>query len=30
MGTFQTSWRDDDGLLHSTAGPRRAGNAAGY
>ena len=30
MGTFQTSWRDDDGLLHSTAGPRRAGNAAAF
>lgn len=30
MGTFQTSWRDQDGKLHSTAGPRRAGIADGF
>lgn len=30
MGTFQTSWRDADGTLHSTAGPRRAGKADGF
>ncbi len=31
MGTFQTSWRDkESGLLNSTAGPRRAGNADGF
>jgi gamma-glutamyltranspeptidase/glutathione hydrolase len=31
MGTFQTSWRDaQTGLLHSTAGPRRAGHADGF
>ena len=30
MGSFQMSWRSDDGLLHSSAGPRRAGSAAGF
>ena len=30
MGSFQMSWRDDDGTLHSTADPRRAGKAAGF
>jgi len=30
MGSFQMSWRDDDGVLHSTAGPRRSGSAAGF
>src|SRR5207247_100091 len=29
MGSFQMCWRDDDGSLHATAGPRRAGSAAG-
>jgi gamma-glutamyltranspeptidase/glutathione hydrolase len=29
MGSFQMSWTAD-GLLHSTAGPRRAGLAAGF
>lgn len=29
MGSFHMSWRDDDGLLHASAGPRRAGMAAG-
>ncbi|SRR5579875_1794248 len=28
MGTYQMSWRDDDGTLHSCAGPRREGKAA--
>ncbi|MFI5958946.1 gamma-glutamyltransferase [Cryptosporangium sp. NPDC051539] len=28
MGTYQMSWRDDDGTLSSCAGPRREGNAA--
>lgn len=28
MGTFQRSWRGQDGRLRSTAGPRRAGKAA--
>jgi len=30
MGSFQMSWRDDGGTLHSTAGPRRAGKADGF
>jgi gamma-glutamyltranspeptidase/glutathione hydrolase len=30
MGSFQMSWRDDEGILHATAGPRRAGSAAGF
>ena len=30
MGSFQMSWRGEDGLLHSSAGPRRAGSAAGF
>jgi gamma-glutamyltranspeptidase / glutathione hydrolase len=30
MGSYQMSWRDDDGTLHSTAGPRRAGRADGF
>lgn len=30
MGSFQMSWRDEAGVLHASAGPRRAGNAAGY
>jgi gamma-glutamyltranspeptidase/glutathione hydrolase len=30
LGSFQMSWRDSDGTLHSAAGPRRAGSAAGY
>jgi gamma-glutamyltranspeptidase/glutathione hydrolase len=30
MGSFQMSWRDDDGTLHSTVDPRRAGKAAGF
>jgi gamma-glutamyltranspeptidase/glutathione hydrolase len=30
MGSFQMCWRGDEGTLHSTAGPRRAGSAAGY
>jgi gamma-glutamyltranspeptidase/glutathione hydrolase len=29
MGSFQMSWLRD-GVLHSTAGPRRAGLAAGF
>ena len=28
MGSYQMSWRDEDGLLHGCAGPRRAGTAA--
>ena len=28
MGTFQMSWRGQDGRLRSAAGPRRAGKAA--
>ncbi|MGH3277262.1 MAG: gamma-glutamyltransferase [Streptosporangiaceae bacterium] len=28
MGTYQMSWRDDGGLLHGCAGPRREGKAA--
>jgi len=30
MGSFQMSWRDDNGTLHSTTDPRRAGKAAGF
>jgi gamma-glutamyltranspeptidase/glutathione hydrolase len=30
MGSFQMSWRDAAGTLHSTADPRRAGKAAGF
>lgn len=30
MGSFQMSWRDDDGTLHATAGPRREGKAAAF
>jgi gamma-glutamyltranspeptidase/glutathione hydrolase len=31
MGTFQMSWRDEEsGLLNSTVGPRRAGQADGF
>ncbi len=30
MGSFQMSWRDEAGALHSTADPRRAGKAAGF
>lgn len=30
MGSFQMSWRDGDGTLHATTGPRRAGAAAGF
>ncbi|HVV76749.1 MAG TPA: gamma-glutamyltransferase [Mycobacteriales bacterium] len=29
MGSYQMSWRDDDGTLHACTGPRRAGQAAG-
>jgi gamma-glutamyltranspeptidase / glutathione hydrolase len=29
MGSFQMSWRDEDGLLHGIAGPRRSGKAGG-
>jgi hypothetical protein len=29
MGSFQMSWRDENRLLHATAGPRRAGAASG-
>jgi gamma-glutamyltranspeptidase/glutathione hydrolase len=28
MGTFQTSWRDEENVLHACTGPRRAGKAA--
>jgi gamma-glutamyltranspeptidase/glutathione hydrolase len=28
MGSYQMSWRDADGTLHASAGPRRAGSAA--
>jgi gamma-glutamyltranspeptidase/glutathione hydrolase len=28
MGSYQMSWRGEDGLLHGSAGPRRAGEAA--
>lgn len=27
LGSFQMSWRDDDGLLHGSCGPRRIGKA---
>src|SRR5262249_43197476 len=30
MGTCQMSWRDEDGTLHGTAGPRDAGSAGGF
>jgi gamma-glutamyltranspeptidase/glutathione hydrolase len=30
MGSYQMSWRTDDGLLHSVAGPRRAGKADAF
>lgn len=30
MGSFHMSWRDEDGTLHASAGPRRAGSAAGF
>jgi gamma-glutamyltranspeptidase/glutathione hydrolase len=30
MGSYQMSWRGEDGLLHGTAGPRRAGAAAAW
>jgi gamma-glutamyltranspeptidase/glutathione hydrolase len=30
MGSFQMSWRDGDGTLHGSAGPRRAGSADGF
>jgi gamma-glutamyltranspeptidase/glutathione hydrolase len=30
MGSYQMSWRDADGTLFGTAGPRRAGSAAAY
>jgi gamma-glutamyltranspeptidase/glutathione hydrolase len=30
MGSYQMSWRDDDGTLHACAGPRRAGKAAAF
>jgi gamma-glutamyltranspeptidase/glutathione hydrolase len=30
MGSYQMSWRDGDGLLHGSAGPRRAGKAAAF
>jgi gamma-glutamyltranspeptidase/glutathione hydrolase len=30
MGSFQMSWRDEDGTLHASAGPRRSGVAAGF
>jgi gamma-glutamyltranspeptidase/glutathione hydrolase len=30
MGSFQMSWRGEDGLLHGSAGVRRAGEAAGF
>jgi gamma-glutamyltranspeptidase/glutathione hydrolase len=30
MGSYQMSWRADDGTLRSTAGPRRAGKADGF
>lgn len=29
MGSFQMSWRGEDGRLYGAAGPRRAGSAAG-
>ncbi|WP_227012967.1 MULTISPECIES: gamma-glutamyltransferase [unclassified Pseudonocardia] len=30
MGTYQMSWRGDDGVLHGCTGPRREGVAAGF
>jgi gamma-glutamyltranspeptidase/glutathione hydrolase len=30
MGSYQMSWRDDYGMLHGCAGPRRAGKAAAF
>jgi gamma-glutamyltranspeptidase/glutathione hydrolase len=30
MGSFQMNWRDPDGTLHGSAGPRRAGSADGF
>jgi gamma-glutamyltranspeptidase / glutathione hydrolase len=30
MGSFQMAWRDQDGTLHSIAGSRREGMAAGF
>jgi len=30
MGTFQMSWLGDNGTLYGSAGPRRAGEAAGF
>jgi gamma-glutamyltranspeptidase/glutathione hydrolase len=30
FGSFGMSWRDADGTLHASAGPRGAGTAAGY
>lgn len=30
MGTFQMSWKDAEGTLHASVGPRRAGRAAAY
>jgi gamma-glutamyltranspeptidase/glutathione hydrolase len=30
MGSFQTSWRDADGGLHASVGPRREGKAGGF
>jgi gamma-glutamyltranspeptidase/glutathione hydrolase len=30
MGSYQMCWRDDDGTLRASAGPRFAGNAGGF
>ncbi len=30
MGTYQMSWRDEQGMLHGCAGPRREGAAAAF
>ncbi|MFI0482538.1 hypothetical protein [Actinomadura sp. 9N215] len=30
MGSFHMTWCDDTGALHASAGPRRAGQAAGF
>jgi gamma-glutamyltranspeptidase / glutathione hydrolase len=30
MGSYQMSWRTDDGVLHGSAGPRRAGKADAF
>jgi gamma-glutamyltranspeptidase/glutathione hydrolase len=30
MGSYQMSWRDQDGVLHGSAGPRRAGKADAF